>query len=151
MALFDPSYTTDGVLPMQPWGRTRHALNPAILALIDRLASDSLDLADIQREIDEIASLYGELLQKRGIPDAGLALACEALRHAFDDTVGWIVRHRAIEPARAVAISWRVANLAESAVEVVNQSYAECGWALRGTRSRLPIRDLDLFVFAVTR
>lgn len=152
-ALFDPSYTTDGVLPMQPWGRTRHALNPAIPTLIDGFVTDLLDPVRVSQEISEIAGLYGELLRKRDIPNAGLALACEALRHAFDDTARWVVRHRAIEPPLAVDISWRVADLAENAIEMVNQSYAKYGWALKRANSRVapPPSDFDLFAFPVAR
>lgn len=149
-ALFDPSYTTDGVSPMHPWGRTRHALNPAVPILIDGFATELLDPVRTQHEINGIAGAYGELLQERGIPSVGVALACAALQHAFDDTARWVVRRRAAEPPRAAAIFRRVGRLAEGAIEAVNRSYDGRVRLLRGrdARSPLPLDVLDLLAFA---
>lgn len=149
-ALFDPSYTTDGVSPMYPWGRTRHALNPAVPILIDGFATEQLDPVRTQYEINEIAGSYGELLQEHRVPGAGVALACAALRHAFDDTARWVVRRRAIEPHLAVAVAGRVAWLAEEAIEVVNRSYDDHGRLLSGLKARSPLSPniIDLLAFA---
>ena len=149
-ALFDPSYTTDGVSPVHPWGRTRHALDPAVPILIDGFATELLDPVRTQREINEIAGSYGELLKEHGVPGAGMALACAALRHAFDDTARWVVRRRAIEPYLAAAIPGRVARLAENAIEVVTRSYDNYGRPLSGldAHSPLPPNLLDLLAFA---
>lgn len=149
-ALFDPSYTTDGVSPMHPWGRTRHALNPAVPILIDGFATELLDPLSIQHEINDIAGSYGELLQEHGVPGAGVALACAALRHAFDDTARWVVRRHALASPLATTIPERIARLAEGAIDVVNRSYDD-RVRLRGgmeAHSPLPLKDLDLLAFA---
>lgn len=152
-ALFDPSYTTDGVSPRPaPWGCTRHALNPAVPVLLDRVATGLQDQAGAQREINQIAKSYGELLRQHEVPDAGVGLACAALRHAFDDTARWVVRRRAIDPMAATAISVRIAHLAEGAIDVVARSYGECGRRIDGGGfcSPLPPNMMDLLAFTMT-
>lgn len=152
-ALFDPSYTTDGVSPMPPpWGRTRHALSPAVPVLLDSVATGLHDHAGIQREINQIAESYGASLREHEVPDAGVGLACAALRHAFDDTARWVVRRRAVDPTTATAISVRIAHLAENAIEVVNRAYSECGRRIDGdnVHSPLPPNMIDLLAFATT-
>lgn len=149
-ALFDPSYTTDGVSPMPPpWGGTRHALSPALSALLDEMAMDLRDHAGIQREINQIAAAYGESLREHEVPDAGVGLACAALRHAFDDTARWVARRRALDPTTATAIALRIAHLAEGAIDVVNRAYSERGRRIEGRSLHSPLRPnmIDLLAF----